>query len=93
MIWVRKRQNYHDVFSSIPQEEVDAILNEVQGAKEIPFVRLSMSHIFINAISVPDNTEKTDYKFDVEEYRDDSLRPLTSKDLNPYENSLAYKLR
>tara|TARA_B100001540_G_scaffold169671_1_gene149947 strand:- start:287 stop:541 length:255 start_codon:yes stop_codon:yes gene_type:complete len=83
MIWVRKRQNYHDVFSSIPKAEVDTILDEVQGAKEIPFIRLSKSHIFINAISVPDTTEKTDYKFDVEEYREDDLRPLTSRDLNP----------
>ena len=83
MIWVRKRKNYHDVFSSIPQAEVDVILDEIQGAKEIPFVRLSMSHIFINAISVPDNTENTDYKFDVEDYRGYDLRPLTSRDLNP----------
>ena len=83
MIWFRKRKNEEDVFSSIPRSEVNAILDEVQGAKEIPFVRLSMSHIFINAISVPDNTENTDYKFDVEEYREDDLRPLTSRDLNP----------
>ncbi len=83
MIWIKKRKNYCDVFNSIPREEVNAILDEVQGAKEIPFVRLSKSHIFINAISVPDTTKKTDYKFDVEEYREDDLRPLTSRDLNP----------
>ena len=83
MIWISKRKNKDDVFSSIPQPEVDVILEEVHGAKEIPFVRLSISHNFINAISVPDTTEKLDYKFDVEEYRDDDLRPLTSKDFNP----------
>jgi hypothetical protein len=82
MIWIRKRKNWEDVFSSIPQSEVDVILDEVHGAKEIPFVRLSISHNFINAISVPDTTEKLE-KFNVEEFRDDDLRPLTSKDFNP----------
>jgi len=83
MIWVNKRkEGYEDVFTEIPRETVYLILDEVHGAKELPFVRLSMSHNFINAISVPDTTEKLE-KFNVEEYRDDDLRPLTSKDFNP----------
>ncbi len=83
MIWIKKRKNHDDVFSSIPRQEVNSILDEVQGAKEIPFIRLSKSHIFINAIFVPDTTKKTDYKFDVEEHSENDLRPLTSRDLNP----------
>jgi len=81
MIWLRKKKNCADVWGSIPQSEVAAILNEVDGAREIPFVRLSMSHIFINAIHVPDNTQKPE-KFNVEEHCDNDLRRLTSKDLN-----------
>ncbi len=81
MIWLRKKKNGADVWGSIPASEVNQILKEVDGAREIPFVRLSMSHIFINAIHVPDDTKRPE-KFNVEEHCDNDLRHLTSKDLN-----------
>ena len=81
MIWLRKRKNDNDVWGSIPRSEVVAILNEIDGAKEIPFVRLSMSHIFINAIYAPDDTKMPE-KFNVEEHCENDLRRLTSKDFN-----------
>jgi len=43
MIWVNKRkEGYEDVFTEIPRETVYLILDEVHGAKELPFVRLSI---------------------------------------------------